>query len=424
MRWGVSALSIVGLVAFGAFAGCSSDDNSGTPDQDSGPLTTDSGVADTKKPDTTSETPAETSSETSSEGGSDADAETAPPVPDRRINVLFARPDDGPTTGLYACLGAFASTVTDPSTKGSSDMLSAQGPYGIPNDPTDPSKGWKSGWTYGAVFPVVVNKGDLAGSALDLFTVVGFFLDSDPTKATPPSTCKAEWDTIKTDAKRWVTIPSGTIKSGDSYFLGLVGCKSGAGSPSGECGAPTSGDSRDFIVKKTQTADPTTFTGTGTTKFGSQFVDVSQWAGVTGVVPGFQNIDVYLQPMNKAADPDAGADADGGSPTPAGAPIGIAGAGGSAGVNFKDYVDPATGVALEGDANEAIFLIAPHGFDVTSCVPGGATCPTIPLPAKPYLAAYAAIGGGFTGNQTIALLGGLAALTTNPPIVAIMPNKF
>jgi hypothetical protein len=424
MRWGVSALSIVGLVAFGAFAGCSSDDGSGTPDNDSGVTITDSGVADSHKVDSQTETTPETSSETTTESGSDGDtAETPPPVPDRRVNVLFARPDE-PAGGLYACLGAFPSTITDPSTHTASEMISAQGPVGIPNDPTDPSKGFKSGFTHGSVFPLVVNKGDLAASALDLFTVVGYFLDHDPTTATPPSTCKAEWDTAKADTHRWLTIPKGTIKSGDSFMLALVGCNSPAGGSTGECGGATAGDSRAFIAKTVQTTDPATFTGTGTAKFGVQFLNTTQFSPAP-TPPTFQDVDVYILPMNAPADPDAGPDADGGSPTPAGTPIPIAGGpAATAGVKFKDFVDPAVGVALAGDPNEAIFLIAPHGTDLTSCTPGAPTCPIIPLPAKPYLAAYKVIGGGFTGNQVIALLGGLADLTGKPPILAFMPSKF
>lgn len=417
MRWGVSSLSIVGLVALGAlgsFLGCSSDS---TP----APATdTDSGAGDTPTDTNKDSGPKDSGPETDSiptdvvpvEAG---DADAPPPAPERRINVLFARPDEK----LFACLGAFAPGTDPAATKAPAKAL---GPVGIP-DPAAPTDATKyTAFPQGGVFPFVVNAGDLAGKSLDLFDVVGFFVPTNPLTATPASTCKDTWDSVRADPKHWVKISKGTVKKGDSWLLALTGCGSPAGGSPGECGGPTAGDTHDFILKQVQTSDPTFGTGTGA-KFGSQFLDVTQFS--PAATPSFQNVEVYLLPMNAPASPDAGPDADGGSPTPAGPPILIAGdRTGASGVKYKDIVDPATGVVLPGDPNEAIFLIARHGTDPRSCTPGAPTCPIIPLPAKPYLGIYGKIGGGFTGNQVIALMGGLGALTTKPPIIAFLPSKF
>lgn len=424
MRLGVGALTIVGTLGFGTFAGCSSsgDDTVAPVDTDSGTAaeTTppDSTTTDTgSKPDSaTSETPPDTNvTETS-----DADAGPAPP--DRRINVLFARPDEPP---LYVCLGVFIATpvdggVVDPSTK---SPIGANGPFGIPNDPKDPTKGLKSGFPYGFGFGVTIGPADAAAAPLSSpgLQAVGYFLETDP-GITDPKACEKAWDSVKGDRKRWFAVPPATAKANTSSTLALVGCK--APSATGECGAATSGDSRDFVLAAMDFKDPTTFTGGGTKKFGVQFMNLTQFAGVAGAVPSFQNVDVYIQPMN-APTSDAGADADGGTATPAGTPIPIAGVGGATGVSYKDLITPAVGVALGGDPNEAIFLLTPHG--TAPCTPGTAGCATIPIPARPYLDLYGpTLGGGFTGNQVFALMGTPIPVGTAKPklIIEMLPTKF
>ena len=402
MRWGVGTISIVGLVGFGSFIGCSSD-NGG----DQLPVTdTDSGVTplvDSAPGDSTPNTD-------TPPGDSPADtAEAPPPAPDRKVTFVFASPDSKPQ---YMCLGAFGG---DPMT--SDKPTKALGPFGIP-DPSDPTK-LVSGFPYRAVVPYPVTD-KLAQAALSSLTVAIYFSDTDPTAGGSPAPCVAAWATAKTDPKNFFIIPKdgasppkGVVAPGTSWALTLSGCRNDATDATDTC--PKVANFA-FDWQQLDTADPSSYTGGGTgAKAGLQFHHLSN-------VPAFNDVDVYIQPMS-AATSDAGADADGGTATPASEPILIAGTPpGASGVKFGDMVAKAVGVAPKGDPDSAVLLLVKHGDR-----PGGLT--TIPLPLDRFLAAYKAVLGptvGWTGNQTLILAGSPNPSSSGKPslVIAWVANKF
>lgn len=386
MRWGVTALMIVGGVGLGTVAGCSDDEDT--------PPTTDTGTVDTGVPADT--TPADTgmpdpdTGTPPTDGGGDADA--APPfVPDRAITVSFASPDLG---GKFICVGGFAGP--DPTT--SAEPVQALGPpAGIPDAtaPTDPTK-FKA-FPYGAVVPFPLTK--LAQDFLDTPLTAALYLVPDTSKD-----CKKAWADVKADKTLWVAVPGKTIAKGDHALIRIHGCKTPATGTTGECGAATGLKPLTVDFKKLDTKTPATFGG-GTTgpKVGIQFVHMSPFPGnAVPPVPSFQNIDVYIQPMAAAAAGDAGT--DGGdaaaTPTPAGTPVKIA-----SGVSYGDVAAASVGIQLAGDPSEAILLITAK--DVAPCTPGSAGCATVALPVKAALAAFKGTGGGFNDgqNQFIGLAG-------------------
>jgi hypothetical protein len=389
MRWGFSALMTVGCMGLGSVVGCSEDEDPVTSDPDTGTVSLDTGMPPT---DTGSPMDTGTPSETSTEGGMDADAGKF--QANRGITVVFGAPDFG---NKYICVGGFAG---DPAAA----MAPAEAlgpPAGIPDStaPTDPMK-FKP-FPYGAVVPFPLSK--LAQDFLDTpLTAVLYLVDTNT------KDCKAAWADVKGDATRWVAVPGKTIKSGEQYLVRIHGCKdpttTGTAFP-GSCGSATAPAPLKLDYKKLDNATPATFTGTMGPKVGVQFVHMSPFPGVTGAVPSFQDVDVYLQPMAAPAAGDAGADGGeggtdgGGMATPAGTPIKIA-----SGLKYGDVAPSAVGVQLAGDPTEAFMVITPK--DVAPCSPG-ATCTSVWLPLKAFLAAYKPTGGGFTDgtNQFFGLTG-------------------
>jgi hypothetical protein len=321
--------------------------------------------------------------------------DVAPPVPDRRLNVLFAQPDAPP---FFVCVGAFAS---DP--LAAVKPVAAIGPMGImdPAAPADPTK--MHPYPYGSYLPYVVTEPAAKAAFTSLNTVV-YFLTANPLVSTPSSTCADQWAAVRTDPKRWFSMKPGTITAGRSFLLSLNGC---AGpSSTGECG-PGTADTRSFAFAEVSAKDPPSYVGVGATRFGAQFFHASQFAG-TGGVPSLQGIDVYLQCRTT----------DG---TPSGKPIQLTNP--SAATSYGD-LSPLVGAAIDGDPNEALFLVTPHG--AAPCASGTGGCSTISLPAGRYLTAYASSGGGFLGNQTIALIGTLLPSGGTPPkiFMAFLPQTF
>ncbi len=412
MRLGAFALTAVSTLALGvAFTGCgSSDDAPG--DSDTGTPVVDTGTPDTTKTDTGTP-PGDTSVPTdTAEGGTD----TAPPPADRQVTMIFAQPDN-PATGLYVCLGGFTGTA-DPATIDAPSA--AVGPAGIPNDPKDLTKGFKSGFTYGSAFPFPVNDVK-AQVALKSLTVVAYFVE------TKPADCAAAWKDVKGDTKRWFKVDAGTINKGESWGLLLDGCKTPATTNAalpGICGdATATTDNRTFTLKKLDISKTAPTAG-----FEVQLWHASQFPGVTGALPSFQNIDVYIQPMKAgttadagpgdtgdAGDADADAIADAAETAPpkdeaAGLPIKIAG-----GIKDLDLGALTDVAAVAGDPTKALFVIQPAGS--AYCL-GTAGCPAVPVPAAPYLAGYKPLGGGFSGNQLFFITG-----SPRPPTGSTDPTK-
>lgn len=408
MRWGVSALMIVGGVALGAFAGCSSDDtgNNPPPSDDSG--TADSGGTDTETPDT------QMTDSGSGETATDTGGETGPFVQDRYVTLLFAAPD---MPGRFVCLGAFGPT-TDPATAMAPTLAEpTAGAFGIPSSaaPTDMTK--TTAFPYGSVVPVPLSATEEAG--LGSFKVVLYLLDANP--AASGSTCSKEWATVKSDPKRWVAVAPGTVKKGESWLVTMAGCV-GPADATGRCGA--AGNDFEFLLTKLDTAKPTFGSGSGP-KVGLQFFNLSQFPGSpTAMIPGFQNVDVYIQPMNAASSGDAGTDAgDGGSGGTAGDKISIA-----TNVKYKDIVSPATPVVLPGDPTSALLVILPHGatYCFNSTPQPSLTCAAWTIPLKKALAVYSAVGGGFVDgtNQFLALMGSPIGTTPTDPTTASLIPAF
>jgi hypothetical protein len=393
MRLGVSALLILGGVGLGSFIGCSSDDEP-APVADTGTeedTATDTGTADTGSDDTAT---GDTGSPT--DGGSDT-AETGPKPADRKVTLLFGSPDLG---GKFACFGAF--TAADPTT---ADPAQALGPIGIPTTADmDPTK--FTPIPYGAVIPLPLDA--TASAALSGLTTVIYLVDSNPLTATPPTTCKDLWKTVRADTKAWKSFAPNTIKKGEQAIVALTGCKGTTAPATGECGT---GNNFEIRIDKPSTTPATAFAGSTTgPKVSVQFINYSRYAGsaIPSTPPTYQGIDVYLQfRKSMAVTADGGVDDSGDATTVDGGtalvfdgtPVKIAD-----NVKYGDLAT-VTGVQAGDMPDETIMVLSPHG--TTPCF-GGATCASTPIPLKTFLAAYKPVGGGFFDgqNQFFALTGG------------------
>jgi hypothetical protein len=393
MRWGASALLILGSVGLASFVGCSSDDepapqnnndtggedetsiDTGTPDTNTGDTATDSGTGDS-----------------SSETG-----ETGPKPGDRNVTLFFGSPDLG---GMYACFGAFTG---DPAA--ADKPLQALGPIGIPPSATSEPKDYAA-IPYGAVIPLPIDS--TASTALKSLTTVIYLTATNPAAATPAKTCADVWKDVKGDTKMWQKFAAGAVGAGEHALVSVVGCK--GTSTSGECGA---GNNLEFKVDKLDTTKPTAFAGATTgPKVGIQFLNYSRFPGVTGAVPPFQHVDAYLLFRAAASGGDAGADGgddgstgDAGSPTPVAAPLKIA-----SDVSYGDKAMTSVGVQAGPNPEETVLLLTPK--DVAPCTPGTVTdagpCTTVAIPLKTFLTSLAKAGGGFVDgqNQFMVLAGG------------------
>jgi len=425
MRWGVSALLILGGVGVGSFMGCSSDDDPAPIDTgDTG--TDDTGAADTAMADTgTPPTDSGSSSETATDTGG---GETVAPKADRAATLLMAAPDLAPQ---YVCLAAFSATPDEVATKDPVDALL----IGIP-DPTDAMNEAKySPIPYGAVLPLPLNGKAIA--ALKALTVVVYVTTTKPMAS---ADCKTGWTTAKTDAKRWKAFPKNAIDAGDHALLAVTGC-SGAGgtATTTACGA---GSNLEITLKKTDTTKATTFAGEPTgPKVGIDFVNLSRYAGAGATAPpSWQGIDAYLVfSKSTAITLDGGTD-DSGDATTAdgGTATGPDVANAVKIATNKSYGDIVSVVGVQaGDIPAGTYLVVvPTGTTLATAVPCStavsATCAAY-IPFKPFLDKLAAAGAGLIDgqNQFVALAGGPVptALTdagasdlTSAPIRILMGN--
>ncbi len=423
MRWSVGSMLVLGGLAALSFVGCS-DDAASNP-----PVDTDTGVADTGSTDTGTPPDTATPDVTTDVG----DTSDAPPfVADRAVTLIHASPDFG---SKFICLGAF---LTDPAT---SDPAQSIGPIGVPTEATKDPKKFVA-IPYGAVIPVPLSA--TAVAALGAFNAVMWAVDTNPLTATPPVECKDTWKAARADTNNWVKVDKGTVNKGESWIVAMKGCKNASTATTSECGASGAAASFKWGTHKLDVATPSAFGG-GTTgpKTGIQVVHFSKFEGVSGAIPSFQNIEVYIQAM---AAPTGGGDAgtdgatdalevsvdaatDAAPPTavPVGLPFLVAGdKAGAAGVKYDDIVAKAVGLQLAGDPNEALLVVAVHG--TTPCLGGpSVACPTaVTVPLKKFLDAYKLVGGGFNDgqNQFIALFGSPVPKTSGDPTTATFRAAF
>jgi len=397
MRWGVSALLILGGVGVGSFMGCSSDDDPGTPTpEDTGSAeetSVDTGTADTGSPEETS-TP---------DTGSMMDAETIAPKADRAATLLMAAPDLAPQ---YVCLAAFIATPAEVATKDPADALL----IGIP-DPTDAANEAKySPIPYGAVLPLPLNAKAIA--ALKSLTVVVYVTTTKPMSS---ADCKTGWAAAKGDTKRWKAFDKNAIDAGDHALLAVTGC-SGAGgtATTTECGA---GSNLEITLKKTDTAKATTFAGESTgPKVGIDFVNFSRYAGAGTSGPGsWQGIDAYLVfSKTVGVTTDAGTDETGDATTADGGTTVVPDVAKAVKIaTNKSYGDIVSVVGVQaGDLPDDTYLVVvPTGASLATSAPcnmaPGPTCAAY-IPFKPFLTALKPAGAGFKDgeNQFVALAGG------------------
>lgn len=381
MRWGFSALLSIGCVGLGTVVGCSEDDPVTPVDNDTGTPDLDTGTLDTGMPDPDTGTPME--------GGMDADAADAPPfVADRAVTVVFASPD---MPRRFLCAGAFAG---DPAAATSSPAQTLGPPAG---DPTMAGMGLP----FGTIARIPLTKAAI--DVLDTPLSIVLYLVDTSTKD-----CTMSWADVRATPARWFAVkgtkamPADTTKSiaaGEHALIRIHGCEMPAAATTGECGTAAAPANFKIDMVKLDTSKPTMHSGTMGPKVGLQFVHMSPFAGnAAPPVPPFQLVDIYIQPMTKA-DADAGAEA--GASMPAGTPIKIA-----TNVKYGDVAPASVGVQLAGDPYSAVMLITQTG--VAPCTPGTTACTTIGLPLGTAATRYKMLGiGGYDDgtNQFVGLVG-------------------
>lgn len=400
MRWGVSSLMIVGGIALGAFAGCSDDDTKTEPTADSG-APTDTGSTDTGS--TPTDTGVTDTGSTPTDTGPTDTGTTF--VPDRAVTLLFGAPDLSPK---FVCLGAF-SPASDPTTLDApASSQPSAGALGVPDSaaPTDPTK--TTAFPYGAVVPVPLNADAIA--ALKVFKVVVYLVDENPAKI--GSTCAAEWKKVKGDPKRYQIFSPNAVKTGEHALVSMIGCQNPPGDMTGTCTSATG--NFEFRLDILDTAKP------ATGNMGIQFFHLSQFPGGGGA-PSWSPVDAYLMPMpSSTASTDAGladtSGSDAGTPAPTFIKI-------AENVSYKSLTAKATGIDLPSWASPAdsYIVLAPRlggaAGKVCATADGkpSADCPNYTLPLKPFVAAYAPVGGGLTTstNQLIGLIGSGVAPTVD-----------
>jgi hypothetical protein len=398
MRWGVSALLILGGVAVGSFTGCSSDDDTGTPTPEDTGSGEDTSV-DTGTPDTGMAEETATDTGTATEAG-----ETMPPKADRAATLLMAAPDLAPQ---YVCLAAFISTPEEVATKDPADALL----IGIPDPTAKDDESKYSPIPYGAVLPLPLNAKALA--ALKSLTVVVYVTTTKPMSS---ADCKTGWAAAKTDTKKWKAFAKNAIDAGDNALLAVTGCAGAGGTATTtECGA---GNNLEITLKKVDTTVPTTFSGESTgPKVGIDFVNLSRYAGAgTSGPPSWQGIDAYLV-FSKATPVtlDAGVDETGDATTADGGTTVAPDVAKAVKVaDNKSYGDVVSVVGVQaGDFADAgtYLVVVPHGASLATSPPcssaPGPTCAAY-IPFKPFIDALKPAGAGFKDghNQFVALAGG------------------
>jgi hypothetical protein len=326
---------------------------------------------------------------------------------ERGATVAFAAPDLPPE---FLCFLGFQAAA-DGSAQG--DPVAARGPWGVP-DPTDPnvaavfgpmglqnvSVKLTSGFPYGAMAKLGIRKRDapffdkLAGlllvvSQVDTSAFAGDGVDS--------TTCRNAWAATKGQAVPRVTTKPGEIQVGQSWLVGISGCAQASTDP--ECAG---GANLTETVLRLDLGTPSAFAGTGDTQVAIQVADLSPFAG-------YQDVDVYLQPMRPAPAADGGA-----ASVPDGAPLLLGNPG--KGLSWTDLTDAAAGVAMpSADLDLTLFVVAQHG--TTPFCGGQAGCTTTTaFPVKPFMDKYGpTTKAGWSGHQTFVLFGRPPLTSTEPP---------
>jgi hypothetical protein len=298
---------------------------------------------------------------------------------ERSVGLVLAAPDLPPQ---FVCLASF---VADSEGLPSGEPVIASGPFGIP-DRTDPrERRLIGGFPYGSVVRLPVRQRD--DRFYDGLIPIGFFVDDVSPREFAGSgndseTCKRAWAQARDVPARQQ--PMADLQIGDSWVVGVSGCLST--STVAECAG---GANLERTHANLDLRPPTSFSGTGDLSFTLQ---VAHFAAAAG----FQNVDLYLQPMRPEGDAKV---ADG-------EPILLSEE--SAGLSRGDIVSRAVAVRLASETVEhTLLLVVPHGS--APCLSGDA-CASVAVPIQPSLERYASPMGGATGaaweaHQVLALFG-------------------
>jgi hypothetical protein len=331
---------------------------------------------------------------------------------ERKATVAFAAPDLPPQ---FACFVGFA-PAADGSPQG--DPVAARGPWGIP-DPTDPNTvpvfgnavqnlpvKLTGGFPYGAMVALPIRHRDapffdeLAGVLFTVSEVTSAVFAGDGVDS---ATCRSAWTAIQGSTVPLFTLKPGTLKVGESILAGISGCTKTSTDP--QCAGGNNLASTSLLL---DVATPGSFAGTGDTPVGVQVANLAPYAG-------YQNADLYVQPMKPAdaggASMDGGASPDGGAAAvPDGAPLLVGSAG--AGLSWKQITAASTGIRLSSATdNLAQLLVVEHGT-TPSCGGASPCTTTTSIPIQPFLATYAkSTGAAWSGNETFVLFG-------RPPVSA------
>jgi hypothetical protein len=181
------------------------------------------------------------------------------------------------------------------------------------------------------------------------------------------------------------TLKPGTIQVGQSWLAGISGCAQPSTDP--QCAG---GSDLTTTALKLDLSTPATFAGTGDAQVAVQVADLSPFTG-------YQDVDLYLQPMLPG--PDGGA-----TPVPDGAPLPIGAQG--QGISWQQITAPTAGLRIaSASSGLAVLLVVAHGQ--TPFCGGMPNCQTtVAIPIKPFLDTYApTTGAAWSGNQTFVLFG-------------------
>jgi hypothetical protein len=396
IRWGLTTMTALGLMVGGAaFYGCSSSSNPVTTTEDTG----------TEDSATTDSTADSEQADTATEAATDADAaETPPPTPDRKVTLVHASPNAGPQ---FFCFGAGVAGTSDAGVTPPQSLANALF-LGIPA-----ATGGEPAYTpfpYGAIVPISFPNAQVPANlipALQALTIVAWPIGAtNPTSATVKGSdaCTTSWATVKGDPTKFIMVPKNTVKAGTSTILYATGCDL-ANHPTDATKAQCAGQALKLGYETLDLTEATSDAGTAADTIFFHFFNASAFPTITTptTIPGWQNVDVYLQPMTAST---TGADGGTVPGTGAGLPVKIA-----TGVSYGTLVSPAQPFVLPAaaDANSTLLLLMPSG--ATACVnPGGAPsagCPGWTLPLNTAAAAFQQLGGGFVkGTHQMLMIAG------------------
>jgi hypothetical protein len=364
-------------------SGCPSDSNgpqAQTPDADAADE-----VADVR----TDERPSgDASSDPATEAGADASDDAALDLVERKTTIVLAAPNLKPQ---YICLAAFEADengepVGDLHAVRVRNTSNPLPPFGIP-DPSDPTR-LRAGLPYGTVFPVGVfpHDADLEAT-FDRRVAVGFVLDADP----GPTGCVAAYEAVKDKPGRTWLVRPGTVGRGQSWVFALTGCEGPSSDP-----ACAGGNNLTADLQRVDTATPSDSHGVGDIALGVQFWNLGPFAG-------YQNVDVYVQPMKPAAEPgDAEDGSDAGAVTVAnGPPVPLAN-----GSHWRDIAQASVGVRLSDSTRQLTELLLVRHDEMPFCGGAPGCANTVGLPMQPFIDRYASpAGAAWSGNLVVGLFG-------------------